>query len=218
MIKNFDLINYIKLAKDGNNEAKNALYSKYYFFIVKIVSKFYNFINDSNNNFKDLLQEASYAFFLSIQNFNTTSQTNFNSYTYKIIKNYLINYLKKNEKINQYLKSNFNFLEIEKIISEEIKEEDIIFSEELYNKIENIFSFDFTNLERKVFLHYLNFQSYNEISKLINEEKKTIDNALYRAKNKLISKLSETEKSFLLNQRGLIVALKNILEKIEQKK
>lgn len=212
-----DLNKLINLAKNNDLKAKNNLYQKYYYLIVNITSKFYNYFNEKNGYFKDILQEAIYAFFKAIENFDTNSNTNFTSYVYITIKNYLLNYIKKNEKIRQNLNNNLNYKLIDDVISEELSEEDLIFLEELYKKIENIFLYEFTNLEREVFLYYLDNFSYSEISEMLNKEKKTIDNALYRAKNKLISKLNSTEKNFLLNQKGTILALKDILEKIKNK-
>jgi len=206
-----DLINIINLAKKGDLPSKKEIYNKFYFLIVNITNKFYSYFQNGDDNYKDLLQEASIAFFKGLDSYNNDLNSNFTTYIYITIKNHLINYLKKIET----LKNRINIYELDEKIKYNFTEEDLLFSEELYKKLEKIFLNDFSKLEREIFLYYLNNYSYKEISEILKKGQKSIDNAIYRAKYKIINKLNSNEKNFLLNQKSTIIALKNILIKIK---
>ncbi len=180
-------------AQSGDENAVNELLSKYKSLVNKIARSY--FLTDGD--IEDIVQEGMIGLYKAITHYHDKKNASFKTFASTCIKHQIQNAVRiaSSEK-NKILSSALPIFEQSDLDEEDNLKEIPIPSdlpspddkliekeklEELKNKIEKSLS----SLELKVLSLYLQGYNYNEISKLGNINKKSIDNALTRIKNKL---------------------------------
>lgn len=187
-------------AQQQNEEYVNILLKKYKSVVNKISRSYFL----TGGDIEDIVQEGMIGLYKAIMNYSPDKNASFKTFASTCIKNQIQSAVKiASSKRNQVLSSALSFtheenndeqdeeFEIllpddEPTIDEKLIQKERI--KELKEEIKNSLS----PLELKVLSLYLKGFSYNEIAEIAKLNKKSIDNALSRIKNKL---------SFLKNEK-----------------
>lgn len=179
-------------AQSGDEFSVNFLLKKYKSLVNKIARSY--FLTDGD--IEDILQEGMIGLYKAIMHFNVDKNASFKTFATTCIKHQLQSAIKvaTSEK-NKILSSAISFNdtsqddddnEFELLIPSSLPTpDDKILEKERLQEIRKKIKEVLSNLEIKVLSLYLKGYNYNEISKISNINKKSIDNALTRIKNKL---------------------------------
>lgn len=169
----------ITKAKNGDNESLELLMKKYKPIVNKIAKRYFIIGADLN----DVIQEGMIGLFNAYNNFDKTKNASFKTFASLCINRQIISamnsaYKKKIELLDES--------EIPKNIEplEYSPEDDIILNEE-FETLKKEISKKLSSFEQVVLSNFLEDYSYEEIAKKLNLQKKSIDNALSRIRNKL---------------------------------
>ena len=181
----------IKLAQSGNSSAVEQLYDTYKMLIRSLSRKYYLVDGDLD----DLTQEGTMAFLNAINTYDETKNNNFKSYVAMCVNRKLINKIKSSTRLkNMPLNSGYTLnaqgeVELEDTVfalkSDSMSPEENTISDE---NIKNIFSeidVKLSKYEREILTLYLQGYAYTDIASMLSKDKKSVDNALNRIKNKL---------------------------------
>ena len=172
----------IALARGGDKEAESALLKKYAPLAKAVAAGF--FINGGTA--EDLYQEAMVGLYSAIGGYSAESGAGFSTYAYKCIRNSVIDAVKKSLGAKYAALNNFvPIVEIADAVSLSDPEDELIRREqrsEFMLKISKILS----GLEFKATVMYLDGLSFSEIAANLGKTPKSVDNAINRAKNKLL--------------------------------
>ncbi len=194
MLKKQDKEKIIKNAQNGDknaveyliNENMDIVYSKAQYFFIKGLDK------------DDVIQEGMVGLFKAIRDYDFSKQASFRGFCQLCIHRQLISAIKKanrqkhiplnnstslNKTLDYDNEKGRSFNEILPDKSENLEEKFIC--REILSLIFEDIKEELTELERKVFMHYLDNKSYEEISYLMDVKLKTVDNALQRARKKI---------------------------------
>lgn len=186
----------VSLSQEKNEDAINILYKKYYPIIVNKAKKKYPYLANKGIELSDLIQESLIGFEEAINDFNEKDNVTFYTFANICIDRQLKTEIKKldrkkNKILNEaipleiindtgetsnlidYIKDDFANPELDLLDNENLNN--------LWNKINEFL----TTMEKKVLLYRLEKYSYDEISVMLNVNKKSIDNAIQRIRNKM---------------------------------
>lgn len=174
-----------------NEENIENLLVKYKPLVIKIARQYFLMGGDID----DLVQEGMIGLFKAIKSFDEQKNASFKTFATLCIKRQIQTAVKK----SNALKNNvFNDLFDDKILemidqpsTKENPEEQAI-SKQKYQYINNEIKFKLSEFEKHVLREYLSGKSYEDISKMLNVTKKSIDNALSRIRSKLLHLLNDT--------------------------
>lgn len=182
-----------KKAQAGDENALNILLSKYKSLVNKIARSYFL----SGGDLEDLIQEGMIGLYKAIIHFKDDKNALFKTFANTCIKHQIQSAIKiaSSEK-NKVLSSALPIIEqfqdddeegdIEILIPSLLPSpDDKLLEKERLEEIKKQIKNNLSDMEWKVFCLYLKGYSYNEISSLTYLNKKSIDNALSRIKNKL---------------------------------
>lgn len=180
-------------AQQGDDISVNTLLSKYKSLVNKLARSYFLIGGDM----EDIIQEGMIGLYKAIKHFTLNKNASFKTFASTCIKHQIQNAIKiaSSEK-NKVLSTAIPIFEQTDFDDEDdIKEiflpsdlptpDDKLIEKEQLEEIKNKIIDKLSNLEFKVLTLYLQGYSYNEIAKLGKLNKKSIDNALSRIKNKL---------------------------------
>lgn len=196
-----DDIEILKKARGGDEVALNELMSRYKPLVTRVSRKYFL----ANAESSDLLQEGMIGLFKAYRNYDEKSNTTFKTFAtlcitrqiqqalthdarqknipmqaYLSINNQGKVLLCENEDIDDSNEENGFYIEARELSPEET----VLFREKLQETgqvIDKLLS----PLEKRVLGSYISGHNYQEISKIMNKQPKSIDNALQRIKIKL---------------------------------
>ena len=180
-------------AQNGDEDAMNTLLSSYKSTVNKIARSFFLIGGDM----EDIVQEGMIGLYKAIRNFSKTRNASFKTFAVVCIKHQIQTAVKvASSERNQILSNALpiwdkcddddfeNKLEI--IVPSTLPSpDDKVVSNENIQELKEKIKKSLSPMEVKVLNLYLKGYSYNEISKIGDLSKKSIDNALSRIKNKL---------------------------------
>lgn len=180
------------LAQNNDEMAVNTLLKKYKSLVNQIARSYFL----TGGDMEDIVQEGMIGLYKAIMHFKNTKSASFKTFASTCIKNQVQSAVRvaSSEK-NKVLSSAIPI--IDQLNSDEEDEKEIIFPSDLPSPDEKLIEKEslkeimtkiketLSSLELKVLTLYLKGYSYNEIAKISNLNKKSIDNALTRIKNKL---------------------------------
>ena len=183
---------------NGDENALDFLLKKYKTLANKI-SRSYFLIGAES---EDILQEAMIGLYSACRNFKEESNASFKTFATLCITRAVQSAVKKaNRMKNKYLNESLTLssqgtviMESTDNIDEEVclyipsnvlPPEDILLAEEREKEIEKIIDENLSKKEKSVLNLYLKGLSYIEIAEILNENVKSIDNAISRTKKKL---------------------------------
>lgn len=186
------------LVSESNEEARSELVKKYTGIVHKIAFKYLNLAETFGIEEKDLVQEGLIGLSKAIETYDSTKNVLFYTYVTLCIETSIKSALrtaskKKHQSLN-------NSISLDKLYEEEININEIIKDEtsdpsiQLLDKesIDEILLDSkkiLTEFEYEVFRLKAEGYSNEEIAKKVNKEKKSIENTLFRIKNKLKDKI-----------------------------
>lgn len=178
----------------GNVESSEILINKYRNFVRAKASKYFLIGGDR----EDIIQEGMIGLYKAIRDYRKDKLTSFKAFAELCITRQMITAIKtatrqKHTPLNSYVsldkpiydaESDFTLLDI--IAGTKISDPaTLILNREKTDDMEMKMAELLSDLERRVLRLYMDGQSYQEISELLNKHVKSIDNALQRIKRKL---------------------------------
>ena len=188
-------------AQQGDNRALEQIFEKYKG-DVRAKSRSYFLIGADK---EDLIQEGMIGLYKAIRDFNPDKHNNFRAFAEICVTRQIITAIKtatrqKHIPLNSYISLNKMMFEheptdatlIDILSKTSVNDpEEMLINREKKDGIEARLDKILSPLERNVLTHYLNGDTYSEISDRLNRPVKSIDNALQRVKKKLEKYLEE---------------------------
>ncbi|MFI5359263.1 MAG: RNA polymerase sporulation sigma factor SigH [Halanaerobiales bacterium] len=188
----------IRRAQQGDNQAINLLiqknmdivYAKARYFFIKGLER------------EDVIQEGLVGLYKAIRDYREDRSASFRGFAQLCIHRQLVSAIKRANRqkhiplnsstsIDRSIDFNEGSRSYKEIIPNNDRDlEDRYIYKEQLNLLFKVLDETLTNLEKEVFLQYLENRSYQEISENLNVNIKTVDNALQRARKK-IEKIKE---------------------------
>lgn len=168
----------IKKINDGEYELLHIILNRYNSVIIYYVNKY---CSDSIK--EDAIQEASFALYSAVKNFDA-DKSSFSTFASLCIKRSLFSYLRSfgNQKnIPSELVSSIDEVEI----ADSNSPEKIFFDKEDLDALKNNIKLELSPLEFKVLQLYLADDSYQDIANKLDISEKAVNNALVRIRKKL---------------------------------
>lgn len=181
----------VALAKSDKGKPFEILIGRYDIIIRLIVSKYYCSEADRD----DLKQVGAMALYAAVDNFD--GKSNFKAFAYTCINNAVLSALrsnnrKKNEPLKNYIPlSGFGDGDTDKaniIVDLQVGPEDFLIDNEKKDETEKAIKESLSELEYKIFTLNIQGYTYEEISKKIGKDDKSVDNAMQRIRKKLRAK------------------------------
>lgn len=177
------------LCQSGDKSAWEELYTRYKPRVLKIARRFFL----SGGETEDLVQEGMCGLYSAVNGFKEEAAS-FSAYASACIRNRIVDAVKKSGGAKYSALNNFlPIVEVgEEWISSESPEDEIIRREdkrELLLKMSKILS----SLEFKAVVMYTDGMTMSEISAALDKSPKSVDNAIGRAKHKLLKLISAEE-------------------------
>ncbi len=175
------------LCRAGDKQAWEELYKRYKPRVLSIARRFFL----SGGETEDLVQEGMCGLYSAVSGY-TQGGTPFSAYAYSCIRNRILDAVKKNSGAKHSALNNFlPIVEVgeQLFLSPDTPEDELIKREdrkELLHKMSKILS----SLEFKTVVMYTDGMTMSEISSALDKSVKSIDNALTRAKHKLLKLIS----------------------------
>ena len=187
-------VDIIKKAQNGDSKAieylisqnMDIVYSKSKYFFIKGLDK------------DDVIQEGMVGLYKAIRDYQFDKEASFRGFSQLCVHRQLVSAIKRANR-QKHIPLN-NSASLDKTLDYD-NEKGRSFNEILPDKTENLeekfiyqevlslifddINNELTDLERKVFMHYLDSKSYQEISYVLKVKLKTVDNALQRARKKI---------------------------------
>ncbi|MCU9594014.1 RNA polymerase sporulation sigma factor SigH [Caldibacillus thermolactis] len=192
----------VELVHKGNSEALDYLIHKFRQF-VRVKARSYFLIGADR---EDIVQEGMIGLFKAIRDYKDDKSTSFKAFAELCITRQIITAIKtatrqKHIPLNSYISLDKPVFDEESdrtlmdmlTGSQSLNPEELIISQEEFDRIEVKMNELLSDLEREVLALYLDGQSYQEISDELNRHVKSIDNALQRVKRKLEKYLDSKE-------------------------
>ncbi len=191
----------LSLVSESNEEAKSELIKKYTGIVYSIARKYINNARNLGIEEKDLVQEGFIGLSKAIDTYNINKNVLFYTYAPVCIESHIMSALKTaNKKRNQSLNSSVSLeglteneiVNINEIIKDETSDPSIkLIDKESIEEILFIAKNVLTEFELKVFK--LKTEGYDnpEISKILNKDKRSIENTMFRVKQKLKVELNK---------------------------
>ena len=184
----------IRAAQNGDQNAieylisqnMDIVYAKAKYFFIKGLDK------------DDVIQEGRVGLYKAIRDYKTSKKASFRGFSQLCVHRQLVSAIKKAnrqkhiplnhstsmDKTLDY--DNENGRSFKEILPDENEDlEKKFINKELLSLVFEDLEEELTELERKVFVHYLDSKSYKEISYILHVKLKTVDNALQRARKKI---------------------------------
>ena len=188
----YELISHIR---ENIEEANDILYNKYKPLIESNARKLLKTSKKNGIEFHDLVQEGMVGLNNALNTFSENKEASFYTYAKKCIERKQISYIiscdrKKHKVLNESISYNVNenddINDMPKVLIDNSSNPENMMldnenSNELISKIKKIL----TPFENEVFELKINGFTYIEIAKMLNKDKKAIDNAIQRIKTKI---------------------------------
>lgn len=188
----YELLNYIY---EGNEEANNIIIKKYEPLITKIAIRMLPYCKNNGLELSDLIQEGMIGLNHAIEKYHELENSLFFTYAKTCIRRKMISVvIASNRKKNRVLNESISYDDEENLLIKFIKdttpnpEEAIIDIEKENMLIENIKK-ELTDFENEVFILLISGFKYSEIAEILEKDKKSINNAMQRIRQKLKNKL-----------------------------
>lgn len=193
----YELLAYIC---ENNEEANDIIFRKYEPLIHSTARKYYNYCKNTGFQLNDLIQEGMLALNKAINKFDEQKEVLFYTFAKLCIERSIIGFVIRS--IRGKSKPLNNYISLELLSEENNKLNKIIFQsnltpEEIIIDKENEVDLNkrikklLTPFEKKVFELKLKGYTYDEISKVLNRSKKSIDGTLHRVRLKAKKVMSE---------------------------
>ena len=185
MEKCADINECIISARNSDEEAFSVIFHNYLPLIRKILSSFSSSLDEAER--EDASQEALIALYQAVQSYQVDGKVAFGVYAGVCIKNRMISELRnlKKQCPSCVTVSDFTVGESGDSFNTAESPEQSFIDQEAFHTFFHTVMANFTSLEKRVFLLYVDGCSYKEIAKCLHISEKSVDNAIIRLKAKL---------------------------------
>ena len=190
----YELIEFIC---EGNEDANNIIIKKYTPVINLLANKMIKFCNNNGIDYNDLCQEGFIGLNYALSHFSEEKNTVFYTYVKKCIERRMIStVISSNRLKHKFLNEAISFDNDSNMLDKTLKDdlnnpEFIVENIELEeNLIKNV-KRKLTDYEEQVFELMIADFNYREIAEILEKDKKAIDNAIQRIRNKVKETLND---------------------------
>lgn len=190
----YELIEFIA---EGNEDANNIIIKKYTPVINLLANKMIKFCNNNGIDYNDLCQEGFIGLNYALSHFSEEKNTVFYTYVKKCIERRMIStVISSNRLKHKFLNEAISFDNDSNMLDKTLKDdlnnpEFIVENIELEeNLIKNV-KRKLTDYEEQVFELMIADFNYREIAEILEKDKKAIDNAIQRIRNKVKETLND---------------------------
>lgn len=179
------------LAQQGDEESIERILNSYRRKIYKSSERFYLKGGDRN----DLVQEGFIGLMKAIKNYDENKEVSFNTFATLCIKRQMITAircqnLEKHKVIHTAIQNTSHMTEEFEICKnicsfEYTSPEEILLGKELAELLQVYLDENLTKLEKKIFYYFCQQYNYAEISNILEEPQKRVDNTIQRVKRKV---------------------------------
>jgi RNA polymerase sporulation-specific sigma factor len=196
MYKDYNDFELLYLISEGNEDAMNILYKKYYPVIELKARQYLNSYTNRGFDLNDLVQEGMIGLSQAINDFKDRRDVKFSTFASLCIEREIQTAVQKADRqkhklLNTSLSLDYIAEDSERPLSEFMISEssvnpeeyliDLESEKEIYDKVRE----ELTDFEKEVFKLKVNNFSYKEIANILDKSPKSIDNALQRIKIKI---------------------------------
>ncbi len=191
--QDLEIIDKLHDFQSGNQDSFLYIYNRFSSLVKKITSSYY--LNGADK--QDLIQEGFIGLYKAARDYNVSHKLSFNSFAAICIRRQVINAIKTSNRLkhqplnirisfSQTISNDIDSEDFETILSSATPnpEEQYITNETLV-EVNTKINDHFSSLEFRVFILYLKGLSYKEICQELGFTYKSVDNAVWRVKNKL---------------------------------
>ena len=182
-----EVLALVKKAQAGCREANEELIKEYSRFVFQVEKKF--FIPGATR--EDLFQEGFIGLFTAIKTYDETRNLLFEDYMSLCIRNAVIRAIRSATQKKQLLLTNANSIDADPgsyvKISTHINTEDAVMAKLKLEQLKDVIDGFLSRSEKEIMKLKLADFSVDEIALIVKEDKKKVENALYRARKKIKS-------------------------------
>lgn len=176
----------VYLAQDGNEDAINIIYEKYKPIIVKKSKNAIVFVTHHGIEINDIMQEGYIGLEEAIRNFSQDNDATFYTFANLCIDRQILNFLRKINGNKDRILNEAIMLDdsLEKTLKDNYDIEEKLLGRDKNDQITKKIRDSLTEFEKKVFDLRIKGYSFDEISKNLNKDLKSIYNTLQRIRVK----------------------------------
>ncbi len=199
--KNYNDYELLSFVCEGNEDANNIIIEKYEPLINSYASKMLKHCNGNGLDYNDLRQEGFIGLNYAIKYFSEEKNVVFYTFVKKCIERRMISALiasnrQKYKLLNEAISFDNECNMLDKILKDDLNNPEVIIEnldgeEKLLNSIRR----KLTDFEEQVFELMITDFNYKEIADILEKDKKAIDNAIQRIRNKVKETIKEQEKN-----------------------
>jgi len=187
-----EMMNLVTRAQKGDEIAMNELITEFSNYVFQAEKKY--FIPGSTR--EDLHQEGFIGLFTAIKTYDPSRNMSLEDYISLSIRNAIIRAVRSATQKKQLLLTNADSLEADtntflRLQSQRRELEEIVLGKLQAEQIDDIINYYLSRSEKKVLKLRLEDYTVDEIAEIVNEDRKTVENALYRARKKIKSYVSD---------------------------
>lgn len=179
----------IMMAKSGNEDAIERIFSNYKNYIIRKSQGFYI----RGGDIEDLQQEGYIGLLKAIKYYNEIKYNDFSNFAYLCIKRQMLTAIRnsntvKSQGLNEAVVQDETlgtFLYNSKKSIEFYTPEEITLGKELLLSLNEFLDIKLTSMEKRVGKYLMRQYNYNEIAEKLNEDPKKVDNCIQRIKRKV---------------------------------
>lgn len=186
-----EIMSLVILAREGSEGAFEKLLIKYQGLLLSVSQKYSNMCPEESRDFDDFLQEAKIAFFKAIETYNEDKKITFGAYAKVCIRNRLISYVRM---LNSQKRKNERPRSKGKQGRDDNVVQDSFFNTEELKIVRSIAPLILSRYEYKIFeMYFMLGMRTKEIAKRLSKEERSVNNAIYRMKTKIIRHLKNND-------------------------
>lgn len=176
-----EILDLVNEAKGGSDPAFERLLEKYQGMIISTTQKYYSKYPDSIKEWEDWLQDAKIAFYYAVKTYDITHSRTLGAYAKICVRNKLVSRIryeasKKRKKVDALSHAQLSGGDVQGSL---LSSYDV---DTLRKKARETLS----KYEYRIFEMYASGMKGREISQLTGKSEKSINNAIYRMKRKLV--------------------------------
>ncbi len=169
-------------AKHGDTTAQEAVVTAN----LPRLHRLANSYRGSGNESEDLVQEGLIGLFSAVEHFDVNGTAQFSTYAYRCMTNSILSAVKKATGKKHFALNTAKSLSDTEVT---ISTEQLAIYNERYRLLQDRIKTELTKLEQRVLFAYLDGVDYVSIAKQCSITTKSVDNALYRVRKKLLSRI-----------------------------
>lgn len=187
----------LEFVAEGNEDANNIIIEKYDPLISNIASKMIKYCNNTGIDYNDLKQEGFIGLNYALNHFSEEKNTMFYTFVKKCVERKILSAViasnrLKHKLLNESISIDNDDNILDKTLKDELNNPELIIENlELEENLINTVKKRLTNFEEQVFELMLSDFNYKEIAEILERDKKAIDNAIQRIRNKVKETIKE---------------------------